>query len=223
MVRATSQKLISICEQLEERYGVCKPPHLESFIEEMMYQILLLGASDRQARKALAALREEFVTWNDMRVGTVREIQDILGPKYPHARVRAEDLRHLLADFYTAFRRMELEEVVRTSEGIETLRALPETTLVREDMVEWALLHAVGIETFPCNQEQFELLKFLGGLPKTCEYDAGREAVLQALDKDQRLRLCHGLREHSDLLEKADEYDPQPIGWNWKKDAVTDA
>ncbi|MFW5829431.1 MAG: hypothetical protein ACOCXA_04140 [Planctomycetota bacterium] len=224
MVRVTSSfsaKLMEICEQLEERYGVCKPPHLESFIEEMMYQILLLGASDRLARKALAALREEFVTWNDMRVGSVREIQDILGPRYPRARVRAEDLHHLLADFYTAFRRMELDEIARTADGMETLRALPETTLVREDMVEWALLHAIGIETFPCNTEQFEILRFLGGVAKNTEFDEAREAVLQALDKEQRLRLSHGLREHAEMLEQADEYDPQAIDWGWDKKAKT--
>jgi endonuclease III len=215
---AHSKKMAALAEALDARYGACKPPQLDNFIEVMMYQILLLGANDRVARKALASLREEFVNWNDMRVGSVREIQDILGPKYPRCREKAEDLHHLLADFYTAFRRMELDDIVRTQEGIETLRALPETTLVREDMVEWGLLQFCGVDTFPCNDEQFELLRFLGGVPKNAEYEDTKSELVSTCDADLKTRLSIGLREHCDMLEQHDEYDPQPIEWGQDAD-----
>jgi endonuclease III len=212
---ALSADLLRVCEALEVRYGQRKATACDDFIEGLVYQILELATPERSAREALKRIKDEYVDWNDMRVATVREIQDILGPRYPRCREKAEDLSSLLADLYTAFRRMDLHEMVRTPEGIETLRALPETTLIREDMVERALLEICHVHTFPCDEEQFRLLKFLGGAPKNANLETFREKIEEALDDEQLLRLSRGLREHTDLLIQEDEDEPQAIDFKW--------
>ncbi len=214
------RKLKKLCTDLEARYGEFQPLPIENFIEIMMYQILLLGADRAEAERALKDLQEEFVNWNDMRVSTVREIQDILGNNYPRNREKAEDINHLLADLYTAFKSMELDERAITEEGIETLRALPETTLVREDMVESALLHNYNLVTFPCNEEQYALLEFLKVIPAGEDNGEIRYRIADELDRETKLRLAHGLREHSNMLEQAGEYDPQPLNFGLKKKAA---
>jgi endonuclease III len=215
MAKTTPEDLMRICEALEVRYGQRKQTEFNDFIESLIYQILELATPERTARDALKRIREEHVDWNDMRVATVREIQDILGTRYPRCREKAEDLSSLLADLYTAFRRMDLCDMARTPEGIETLRALPDTTLIREDMVERALLVVCHVHTFPCDEEQFELLKYLGGVPKNAELETHRAVVEELLDGEQMIRLARGLREHADLLYQAEEDDPQPINYGW--------
>jgi len=220
MAKASSAQLktlMRICEALEQRYGRRKQTDFVDFIESLIFQILELGTAERHAREALKRIQVEYVDWNDMRVASVREIQDILGPRYPRCREKAEDLSSLLADLYTAFRRMDLTDLVRTTDGIETLRALPETTLIREDMVERALLEVCEVHTFPCDEEQFRLLKFLGGVHKSLAMDVGRRKIEEICDKEDMLRISRGLREHTDFLYDRDIDDPKPIGHGWSK------
>jgi len=211
---AFAKDLMKVCEALEVRYGRRKPQPAADFIEALVYQVLELGVSEKAARDALKRLRDEYVDWNDMRVATVREIQDVVGIKYYRCREKSEDLKHLLADIYTAFRRMEISDLLN-QDGIETLRALPETTNIRRDMVDRALLIALSLKVFPCDEDQFKLLKFLGGVPKPLAFDVGAKKVAEALDADQILRLSRGLREHMHIINTADEDEPQPISFQW--------
>ncbi|MBA3847005.1 MAG: hypothetical protein H0X45_10210 [Planctomycetes bacterium] len=213
---SAANDLIKVCEALEVRYGRRKTGKLDDFIEALVFQILELGAPEKAARDSLKRLREEYVDWNDMRVATVRELEDVLGPRYYRVREKAEDLKHLLADLYTAFRRMNLGDLLN-AEGIETLRALPETTLIRKDMVERALLLVLEVKVFPADEDQFKLLKFLGGVPKQLTMVQGVKKVEESLDAEGMLRLSRGLREHMHILGIAGESEPQPISFGWDK------
>ncbi len=210
-----TKDLTKVCEALEERYGNRKPGKFPDFIEALVYQILELGVPEKSSRDSLKRLREEYTDWNDMRVATVREIEDVLGGKFYQVRKKAEDIKHLLADLYTAFRRMEIKEL--TPEALETLRALPETTNVRKDDLERALMLTFEHKLFPCDEDQFKLLKFLGGVPKPLTMQQGVKKVEEALDGEQMLRLSRGLREHVHTYHGAGEDEPQMIAFGWDK------
>ena len=208
--------LNKVCEALEERYGRRKTIKSTDFIEALVYQILEMGANEKNARDALKRIREEYVDWNDMRVATVRELEDVLGPKYYRVREKAEDLKHLLADVYTAFRKMDIHDLLN-AEGIETLRALPETTLIRKDMVARALLLVLDVKVFPIDEDQFKLLKFLGGVPKPLTMQQGMKKIEETLDQEELLRLARGLREHMHVIHNAGESEPQMIAFGWNQ------
>jgi endonuclease III len=209
--------LMKVCEALEERYGRRKAQKFEDFIEALVYQILELGVAEATAKATLKRLHDEYIDWNDMRVASVREIEDVLGAKYYRAREKAEDIKHLLADLYTAFRRMDIHDLLN-AEGIETLRALPETTNIRKDMVERSLLLALDVKVFPCDEDQFRLLKFLGGVPKHLNLQQGIKKVEESLDAEQMLRLSRVLREHVHVYHVAGEDEPQDIAFGQKKE-----
>jgi endonuclease III len=203
-------------EALEQRYGRRKHHVYEDVIEALVQQILDLGASEKSGREAMKRLRDEFIDWNDMRVATVREIEDVLGARYPRVREKSEDLRHLLADLYTAFRRMDIREAL-AGDGIETLRALPETSNIRRDFVDRALLLSIGIKVFPCDEEQLRLLKFLGGAPKAWTLQQAQKRIEESLDTEGLDRLSRVLREHVQMYQDAGLDEPQHIGMNWDK------
>jgi endonuclease III len=210
-------ELLAACEQLEERYGRRKLLKHADFIEALVFQILELGVKEATARQTLERLRAEYVDWNDMRVATVREIEDILGAKYYRCREKSEDIKHLLADLYTAFRRMDIQDLL-TADGIATLRALPDTTNIRRDMVDRALLLVLELKVFPCDEDQFKLLKFLGGVPKHLAYQVGVRKIEESLDPEQMLRLSRVLREHVHVYTTAGEDEPQDVSFGLKKD-----
>lgn len=214
---SAQNNLLKVSAELAQRYGHYKPLEKDDFIACLALQILELGNSERSARDALKRIREEYVDWNDMRAATVRELQDILGPRFVRCREKAEDLHSLLADIYTAFRRMDVTDLVVTPDGIATLRALPDTTLIRGDMVETALLTVCNVPTFPCDEVQFELLKYLGGVPKTWSFDTHLEKICELLDHEQILDLSHGLRQHVDFLHQQEIDDPKPVAYGWEE------
>ena len=86
-------------------------------------------------------------------MATVREVEDLLGEDLPRRREKAEDIVSLLVDMHTAFRSSTLAQAIRTAEGQETLRALPETTLVRGDLVEEAMVRLGASERLPADEE----------------------------------------------------------------------
>ncbi len=209
------------CDALEERYGKRKIAKIPDFIEALMTQILELGATEKASKDAMTRLKAEYTDWNDMRVASVREIEDILGAKYYRCREKAEDIKHLLADLYTAFRRMEINDLL-TAEGIETLRALPDTTNIRRDMVDRALVLSLELKCFPCDEDQFRLLKFLGGVPKHANLQNFQRKIEEALDVDGILRLSRVLREHVHTYQLAGEDEPQPVEFGQKKESAKD-
>lgn len=206
--------LVRVTEALEARYGQRKHQTYEDVIEALVQQILDLGVPEKAAREAMKRLRDEFIDWNDMRVATVREIEDVLGVRYPKVREKAEDLRHLLADLYTAFRRMDIREALM-GDGIETLRALPETSNIRRDFVDRALLLALGLKVFPCDEEQLRLLKFLGGCNKAWTLQQAQKRIEEVLDIEGLARLSRVLREHVQTCLAAGADEPQIIAFGW--------
>jgi len=208
--------LTRVTEALEERYGRRKHQVYEDVIEALVQQILDLGVPEKSAREAMKRLRDEFIDWNDMRVATIREIEDVLGARYAKAREKSEDLRHLLADLYTAFRRMDIREALM-GDGIETLRALPETSNIRRDFVDRSLLLALGITVFPCDEEQLRLLKFLGGAPKAWTLQQAQRRIEESLDTEGLDRLSRTLREHVQMYQEAGLDEPQIIAHGWDK------
>jgi endonuclease III len=215
-----TQELINVVDQLEARYGRRKLQQQPDFIEALLFQILDLGASEKASREAMVRLRTEYVDWNDMRVASVREIEDILGARYPDVRNKAEDVKAALAALYTAFRKLELDASTIAPESVETLRALPDYTTIRRDMVDRALIMALGLKGFPCDDDQFRQLKFLGGVPKHANLQNFLKKIEEALEIEDLLRLSRVLREHVQVWRTAGEDDPQPVDFGLKKESA---
>ena len=139
---------------------------------------------------------------------------------YPDYAQKADDICHLLADLYTAFRNMNLNEIMVTPEGYEVMRAMPRTTLIRHDMVELALYVIPQLRCPPLSPRQIELLIFLGGFDKKTTVAEAAEILLEC-ERDL-ISLAHGLREHEYYLADdtmlAYPYENQPV--DFKKPAV---
>ena len=213
---SAKQRLQKISDALAKRYGEASTYETDEFLILMCYLILATGADGEQARETLEQLLAEYVDWNDMRMATVREVEDLIGEGYPRRREKAEDIVSLLVDMHTAFRSSTLAQAIRTAEGQETLRALPETTLVRGDLVEEAMVRLGASERLPADEEQLELLAYLLK-DEGADLDALRQEAEETLTVEERLQLAFGLRQHRDLIYQYNVDEPQPIGYGWDK------
>jgi hypothetical protein len=219
LMAAAKPRLLKISDALAKRYGETTAYETDDFLILMCYLILATGAGDVDGADPTVTLEQllaEYVDWNDMRMATVREVEDLLGQGYPRRREKAEDIVSLLVDMYTAFRSTDMAKAIRTPDGLETLRALPDTTLVRGDLVEEALVRLGVSDRLPADEEQLELLAYLANDPDA-EFEALRQEALDTLTIEQRLQLAFGLRQHRDLIYQYNVDEPQPIGYGWDK------
>lgn len=137
-----------------------KAKELETFennIALLVHAILEADATASQARKALKAIEEEYVDFNELRVSPVKEITEAIGRDYPFARDRAETILKVLGNLYEHNFAMNLDYLSEMSKR-ELRRHLTELGL--DTYAEAVLsLQLFGAHAIPVDQSLVDCLK----------------------------------------------------------------
>src|SRR5215471_9242007 len=81
---------------LKKRYDP-NPPEELKVLEQFLYAVCREGTTRAQADRAFRSLRERFFDWNEIRVSSPREVEEVLGD-IPEAETRANRLISLLQE-----------------------------------------------------------------------------------------------------------------------------
>ena len=87
------------------------PPEDANPFRVMLEAILTADATPKQAEKAMAALEEEFVDINELRVSPPKEIVDCLDEGFPRRRAKAREIVTVLGAIFTRYNNLTLEPV----------------------------------------------------------------------------------------------------------------
>ena len=87
------------------------PPEDANPFRVMLEAILTADATPKQAEKAMAALEEEFVDINELRVSPPKEIVDCLDEDFPRRRAKAREIVTVLGAIFTRYNNLTLEPV----------------------------------------------------------------------------------------------------------------
>src|SRR5947209_2030820 len=94
---------------LSKRYQAdgeeCRP-----VLEQFIYGLCREGASPERAARAFKGLQERFFDWNEIRVSSVREVEEALSD-LPGAEGRAERLIHFLQEVFEKRFAFDLEDL----------------------------------------------------------------------------------------------------------------
>ncbi len=83
----------------------------EAPLRILTFSILQEDATRKDAQKALDALEEEFVDFNELRVAMPREVAECIGKNYPRAHDKAEMLKTVLSNVFGSFNRMDMDSL----------------------------------------------------------------------------------------------------------------
>lgn len=99
-------------------------------LRALVLGVLQESCDDGRAQKAAAALDEEFVDVNELRVATELELTNLVGPGYPAAMDRAVRLREILMSLFDGEGRLTIDRVaaMNKKEQRAHLRSLPAMT-----------------------------------------------------------------------------------------------
>lgn len=201
------RKLTRVVRNLEDKYGPHIYPEETNQLESLVFSILAANNPVTNARKALKDFREEFVDWNEVRVSTVRQLEDVLeAARIEPAGRHAELLKEFLEKTFHEVSRMNLD-TLRT-DGPEKARKTVAKLDVLEPHEQQYLLVGAGVEEAPPLGPVTERILARVGVFHPDEPAVRRRKLLESLvTGPDAIRFHHLMLEHGKKL--CTETDPK--------------
>ncbi|MBV9122269.1 MAG: endonuclease [Planctomycetes bacterium] len=155
------QRLLNqIFTVLKKRYEPAEP-EARPMLEQFLYAICREGATREQADRAYRALGEHFFDWNELRVSSHREVEEVLGD-LPRADLRAQRLISLLQEVFETTFSFDLETSLHKKGVKETAKRLSRYQAASDFAVAWIVQQALGGHAIPVDGPSLRVLKRLG-------------------------------------------------------------
>jgi endonuclease-3 len=151
--------LTQIFTSLKKRYEPAEPEARPVF-EQFLYAICREGAPRELADRAYRNLQEHFFDWNEVRVSSVREVEECLG-KLPDAEVRATRLLSFLQEVFETTFSFDLESLHK--KGLkQAAKQLARYQAANDFVVSWVVQHSLGGHAIPLDVPSLRVLRRLG-------------------------------------------------------------
>lgn len=159
--------------QLAHLFGLLKKGHEPTegaplpVLEQFIYGLCREGATRELADLAFQALRDRFFDWNEVRVSSIREVEESLGD-LPEAETRAERLVGFLQEVFEQRFSFDLEGLHK--KGLkDAAKLLAKYQAANDYVVAWVLQNSLGGHAIPLDLPTLRTTRRLGLID--CEED----------------------------------------------------
>src|SRR5437660_70819 len=175
--------LTQIFTALKKRYDPAEPEP-RPVLEQFLYAICREGASRAEGDRAFQNLQERFFDWNEVRVSSVREVEEVLGD-IPEAEARANRLVSLLQEVFETTFSFDLELLHK--KGLkQAAKQLSRYQAANDYSVSWVIQHSLGGHAIPLDGPSIHVLRRLGLLDDTeGESEAMRTSLEHLIPKSR--------------------------------------
>jgi len=136
-------------------------------LEQFIYALCRENATPEQAQQAYASLRTRFFDWNEVRVSTVRELEEALGG-LSDAESRAQRILSLLQEVFEEKFAFELEAIHK--KGVKQAgKSLMKYGAANDYVGAWVTQRTLGGHALPIDSPTMRCAKRLGLLEQTTE------------------------------------------------------
>jgi len=183
---------------LKKRYDVPEPVQ-RSVMEHLLYAVIREGTTHEKADRAFQTLKEKFVDWNEVRVSTVQELCDAMGP-LPDTATRATRLIGILQEWFELTYTFDMEEVAKKGlkEGAKKVSRLNDSN---DYAVAWVMQHGLGGHAIPLDVPSLRVLRRLGILDGESEsLESLRGTIEHFVPKAKGSAFVELLTRHADDL-----------------------
>ncbi len=143
------------------------PAEERSVLEQLLYAVCRQGATREQADQAFRTLRERFFDWNEVRVSSVREIEEVFADM-PDAEARAQRLISLLQEVFETTFSFDLEGLHKKGMK-QAAKQLSRYQGANDYTVAWVTQQSLGGHAIPLDKETIRVLRRLGLLEEDQE------------------------------------------------------
>jgi endonuclease-3 len=144
---------------LSKRYGAAGE-EIRPVLEQFIYGICREGTTRERADRAFRSLQERFFDWNEIRVSSVRELEEALSD-LPDAELRAERLIRFLQEVFEKRFCFDLEDLHK--KGLKVAAKHLTTYEASNDYVgAWVVQQSLGGHAIPLDAPTLRSVRRLG-------------------------------------------------------------
>ena len=145
---------------LKKKIDAPEEPEPRPILEQLIYAICREGTTRDKADQAFRVLRERFFDWNEIRVSSVRELEEVLHD-LPHAESRAQRLVSLLQEVFETTFSFDLESLHK--KGLkQAAKQLGRYEATNDHSVAWVIQHSLGGHAIPLDDANLRVVRRLG-------------------------------------------------------------
>lgn len=158
------------------------PAEERSILEQLLYAVCRQGATREQADQAFRTLKERFFDWNEVRVSSTREIEEVFADM-PDAEARAQRLVSLLQEVFETTFSFDLE--ILHKKGLkQAAKQLSRYQGSNDYAVAWVMQQSLAGHAIPLDAEAIRVLRRLGLLePEGDDLESLRTSVERLVPK----------------------------------------
>lgn len=160
MATATNkQKVLNqIFTILKKRYEP-GDPEARPVLEQLIYALCREGATRDQADRAFRLLQERFFDWNEIRVSSPQELEEVLD-ELPHPHARAQRIISLLQEVFETNFSFDLESLHK--KGLkQAAKHLSRYEATSDYTVSWAVQQSLGGHAIPVDEPTLRVVRRL--------------------------------------------------------------
>jgi endonuclease-3 len=151
--------LTQIFTFLKKRYNPADP-EARPVLEHLIYALCREGATREGADRAYRALQERFFDWNEIRVSSPQEIQEVL-EELPDSLARAQRIISLLQEVFETNFSFDLESLHK--KGLkQAAKHLTRYEATNDYTVSWAVQQSLGGHAIPLDDPTLRVVRRLG-------------------------------------------------------------
>lgn len=153
------QRILTGLFNLKNRYGA-EEPTSRPVLEQLLYAVCREGATREQADRAFRALGEHFFDWNEIRVSSLREVEEALAD-LPDAEHKAQRLISVLQEVFETTFSFDLEPLQK--KGVKlSAKQLARYQAANDYAVAWVIQQSLGGHAIPLDAPSLRVLRRLG-------------------------------------------------------------
>lgn len=188
--QAIFKKLATV---LKRKFGGSVPRHKLNVLDTLLFACCLENVSAEEAEAALDRLRGAFHDLNEIRVSSVREIEDSLGP-VAEAAWKALRIRESLQYVFEKHYAFDFEPLRRkTMDAAE--KDLAKVKHLSPFVRLYTLQMSLDSHVVPLDDVQTQILTWLGFVEPDTPTDRAAEEMKSSLRKNDVALMCHLLRQ----------------------------
>jgi len=163
-----------------------------SILSQFAYAICREGAVPEMADQAYQRLVDRFFDWNEIRVSSPREIQEMLDG-LPHAEDRAVRLIRMLQEVFETTFSFDLESLIKKG-AKPAAKHLARYEASSDFAVNWIMLKSFDAHSLPLDEPSTRVLQRLGLIDQaSSEPDAVREGLESLVPKSKGHQIADSL------------------------------
>lgn len=151
--------LTQIFTILKKRYEPADP-EARPVLEQLIYALCREGATREQADRAFRVLQERFFDWNEIRVSSPQELEEVF-EDVPHGHIRAQRIISLLQEVFETNFSFDLETLHK--KGLkQAAKHLGRYEATNDYTVSWAVQQSLGGHAIPIDEPTLRVVRRLG-------------------------------------------------------------